>query len=723
MDTSATISKVSLVGLGATTHAFNHNQSYIELDFSPVTGGISVSGPQNSTEATSGFYMLFIHDDQGVPSKSVMIRIDVPGVDVRVPGGPAATVVDESGTTSDFTVALSAPPSSPVVLNIGSTDPGEATAANSTGGSTLTFDAGNWATPQTVTVTGVDDTIFDGTQKSSIRLWVDDAASDDLYDNMADFLVSVSTTNDESLNVAPGDTFVSRLNPEKSGFGDDFVNFEQALGEAPPAPNTAITGWFDITFSEVTDGLSDYLEDDLGQPLPDDANLVQFRVDFFGAGTDPHIEWGSGAQYRILREKTYTNGTNQEPWANAGVLDVNSGEVLFSNIDGIITNTTAQNTNRLNRFPAPFGHTYPNAPADPQTQQILSVLQPRLVTLTDPDEINDYLESVRRGDPVPDDVRYLFAMGKFHWDSAGDITNFEFHGETMTPSFAVGLLPAGDPPFGFPPPFSNGPFGEFNFPNPTSYWKEPSAEFEAGLNSNGVTPSSRLPYAVYLHPHIDILTEELHKVEDGAELLRPSASLPEAIGGNLAVAAEGDLFSIGGVEQDGTINGDFYRYQFDQNAWSLVAASGTAPAVSYSAGANIDGAIYVAGGNTADGVSGDVWVYDISGNAWNAVASMAVPVHSAAHFTDGQRLYVLGGIRSDGTLSDATQIYDAASDSWSFGANLPRRGFSGTNGGSQGRAAAGVVFDGSTAYLVGGTTSEESLEGTTDVFTYAPRGD
>jgi uncharacterized membrane protein YkoI len=101
--------------------------------------------------------------------------------------------VSESGTTQSFTVVLDAQPSSNVVLNITSGDTGEATVDKST----VTFTNSNWSTPQSVTITGVDDSEVDGSQNFNISISVDDANSDDVYDPLSDKTVAVTTTDDD----------------------------------------------------------------------------------------------------------------------------------------------------------------------------------------------------------------------------------------------------------------------------------------------------------------------------------------------------------------------------------------------------------------------------------------------------------------------------------------------------------------------------------------------
>ena len=87
---------------------------------------------------------------------------------------------------------LNAEPSSNVVLDITSSDTGEATVTSS-----LTFTSANWDTAQTVTVTGVDDDIVDGSVTSTITVAVNDGGSDDNFDSVADQMVSVATADDD----------------------------------------------------------------------------------------------------------------------------------------------------------------------------------------------------------------------------------------------------------------------------------------------------------------------------------------------------------------------------------------------------------------------------------------------------------------------------------------------------------------------------------------------
>jgi hypothetical protein len=78
--------------------------------------------------------------------------------------GSTDVVTSESGATATFGVVLNAAPTADVTMTLASSDVGEATVSPAQ----LTFTAANWNVPQTVTVTGVDDAIVDGTQTYTI---------------------------------------------------------------------------------------------------------------------------------------------------------------------------------------------------------------------------------------------------------------------------------------------------------------------------------------------------------------------------------------------------------------------------------------------------------------------------------------------------------------------------------------------------------------------------
>jgi len=72
------ISKLTLISLGGTTHAFNENQQVVELDFVNLGDNVlRVTPPAAPKIATPTFYMLFAVDDadQGLPGETRIIGI------------------------------------------------------------------------------------------------------------------------------------------------------------------------------------------------------------------------------------------------------------------------------------------------------------------------------------------------------------------------------------------------------------------------------------------------------------------------------------------------------------------------------------------------------------------------------------------------------------------------------------------------------------------------
>lgn len=82
--------------------------------------------------------------------------------------------------------------------------------------------------------------------------------------------------------------------------------------------------------------------------------------------------------------------------------------------------------------------------------------------------------------------------------------------------------------------------------------------------------------------------------------------------------------------------------------------------------------LYAIGGETAEGVTGDVTVYDPTTNGWLPAAQKPTPVSNAnAAFIKGL-IYVPGGSTPNGGVTNALEIYDSGADKWASGPVLPR---------------------------------------------------
>ncbi|MBK7030042.1 MAG: tandem-95 repeat protein [Bacteroidales bacterium] len=142
-----------------------------------------------------------------VYNNMVAADVNVNNTDNDVAGfivSPTTLTVSEAGTTASFTVVFTSKPATDaenyvVVVDVTSSDLTEGTVSVSQ----LTFTAADWNTPQTVTVTGVDDIVVDGTIAFTIVNAVNTTSTTDpIYDLLNPADVSVNNTDNDAATVA-----------------------------------------------------------------------------------------------------------------------------------------------------------------------------------------------------------------------------------------------------------------------------------------------------------------------------------------------------------------------------------------------------------------------------------------------------------------------------------------------------------------------------------------
>ena len=72
---ASSVAQVTLLRLGAVTHAFNQNQRFNRLQFTSGSGSLAVRMPGNANLAPPGHYLLFVVDDDGVPSAGKVVQL------------------------------------------------------------------------------------------------------------------------------------------------------------------------------------------------------------------------------------------------------------------------------------------------------------------------------------------------------------------------------------------------------------------------------------------------------------------------------------------------------------------------------------------------------------------------------------------------------------------------------------------------------------------------
>ncbi len=155
-DVTVTISPDSQVTASAPTLTFTSGNWNVEqtVTINAVDDAVA-EGPHNATISHSLASADTDFNGASAPSlTSGVVDNDTAGVQVN----PISGHTGEGGGSATFTVVLTSQPTANVVIALSSSDLGEGTVAPAT----LTFTSGNWNAAQTVTVTGVDDSVADG---------------------------------------------------------------------------------------------------------------------------------------------------------------------------------------------------------------------------------------------------------------------------------------------------------------------------------------------------------------------------------------------------------------------------------------------------------------------------------------------------------------------------------------------------------------------------------
>lgn len=173
----------------------------------------------------------------------------------------------EDGSTAAFGVALNSQPTGNVVIDITSSNTAEGTVSPSS----LTFTTTNWGGLQTVTVTGVDDSLADGDQAYSVELIVNaagtldanyqlldppDVSATNMDDDTAGF--AVSTISGNTTEAGGQATFTVSLASQPTGdVAIDITSSDTTEGTASPSSLTFTTSDWDSPRTVTVTGVDD----------------------------------------------------------------------------------------------------------------------------------------------------------------------------------------------------------------------------------------------------------------------------------------------------------------------------------------------------------------------------------------------------------------------------------------------------------------------------------
>ncbi|TMQ55694.1 MAG: hypothetical protein E6K74_02580 [Candidatus Eisenbacteria bacterium] len=162
------------------------------LDFGVVNYTVN-SGKSVGFKVEAGQKEMWLAYDTVSYPASGQLTILAPGISVTPTSGLTTT---EGGGTATFTVVLDSQPSANVTIGLSSSDLTEGTVSPAS----LTFTSGNWNTPQTATLTGVNDFVDDGNVAYTI-VTAAATSTDGSFNGMNASDVGVTNTDDDTAGI------------------------------------------------------------------------------------------------------------------------------------------------------------------------------------------------------------------------------------------------------------------------------------------------------------------------------------------------------------------------------------------------------------------------------------------------------------------------------------------------------------------------------------------
>lgn len=225
----------------------------------------------------------------------------------------------ESGASDTFTIRLNTSPTDDVTIGLSSSASAEATASPAS----LTFTTANYASPQLVTVTGVDDSALDGNQPFTI-LTAPASSTDPSYNGFDAVDVTGTNLDNETAGIVISPT--SGISTTEAGATASFT----VVLQAPPTANVAIP----LASSDTGEGTVS------GTPLMFTTGNWNMPVLVTVTGIDDAIE--DGAQpYRVTVGPASSTDSNYDMLPGGDVLltnlDDDSAGLVVSPLSGLVT--------------------------------------------------------------------------------------------------------------------------------------------------------------------------------------------------------------------------------------------------------------------------------------------------------------------------------------------------------------------------------------------------
>lgn len=233
------------------------------------------------------------------------------------------------------------------------------------------------------------------------------------------------------------------------------------------------------------------------------------------------------------------------------------------------------------------------------------------------------------------------------------------------------------------------PSGEMSEPEPTA-WQRLIKKYWWGLVIVIVALLAGLSTLLAKSPLFSGVTPTPNALVDSLSQERwtKAANLPQPGAGMAVTTTQNSIFLIGGMGTEGASD---LTLRFDKTSSSWVSLAAKPTAVSEVRAAVVGGKIYVVGGMLADGSLTDILeVYSPETDTWETRAPTPMPLSNYGMTAFEGQIYIFGGWDGS-TEMDTVFKYDPSVDEWEEAANLPTA-----------RADPAVVTMGDRIYVIGG---------------------
>jgi uncharacterized protein (TIGR03437 family) len=161
---------------------------------------------------------------------------------------------------------------------------------------------------------------------------------------------------------------------------------------------------------------------------------------------------------------------------------------------------------------------------------------------------------------------------------------------------------------------------------------------------------------------------EIYSLDSGQ--WAPGPDLPFPVSKAQTAAAGQKIYLMGGILPDGSISNTFFEFDTISGQWSELNPP---PVPTFDGTASVIGNKIFFIGGVSPRVSGDpiltgsLQIYDLENDLWESGVDAPVPVAGSASVVNGNTIWLINGLTSEGTATRSTWIYNTTDNIWNPG--------------------------------------------------------